>query len=111
MWWMLAHMRDPFMYLGAVYLFEGLTPIITGMAKSHLLEKGMQDSIEFIEFHSTEDIRHTNLMRHMLKEAVEQYPEAAEAMLYGLDCFLHVYPLPVWQTAYERAKAPFTAPI
>jgi len=107
-WWMMAHMRDPFMYLGAVYLFEGLTPLITGIAKPHLVSQGMPaNSLEYIEYHSTEDIRHANLMRHTLKEAVEQYPEAAASIKYGFDCFLYVYPLPVWETAYQRAKSEF----
>lgn len=108
MWLMLAHMRDPFAYLGGLYIFEGLTPIITGMVKSHLTGKGMtESSLEFIEFHSTEDIRHTNLVRQLLKDVIEAFPEAADSIPYGLDCFLHVYPLPVWQTAYQRAKAEF----
>ena len=106
MWLMLAHMRDPFMYLGAVYLFEGLTPIISNIVKEKVdsFATGIGGK-EFIEFHSTEDIRHTNLMRHLLTEVAKENEGAAEAMLYGIDCFLHVYPLPVWETAYERAKA------
>lgn len=30
-WRMLAHKRLPYAYLGALYLFEGLTPIVTGL--------------------------------------------------------------------------------
>jgi hypothetical protein len=39
-WWMITRLRDPFAYLGALYLFEGLTPTVTGLVKAHLREKG-----------------------------------------------------------------------
>ena len=54
-WRMLAHKRMPFAYLGAIYLFEGLTPLVTGAIKTHLQRQGFRDtSLEYIEFHSTE---------------------------------------------------------
>ena len=31
--WMIVHSRDPFAYLGALFLFEGLTPVVTQMVK------------------------------------------------------------------------------
>lgn len=105
-WRMMAHMRDPFMYLGALYLFEGLTPIVAGKAKGYLTDIGIpKESMEFLEFHAEADIKHTNLVRHLIKEVTTQFPEAVESAKYGLDCFLHVYPIPVWMTAWERAKA------
>jgi hypothetical protein len=49
-WRMLAHKRDPFAYLGALYLFEGLTPIVTGKVKPNLTRRGIPDSaLEYVE--------------------------------------------------------------
>lgn len=103
-WWMIAHQRDPFAYLGALYLFEGLTPTITGMAKEHLLKKGMgSDTLEYIEFHSTEDIKHANLVKHLISEVARQYPDSVESMRHGFLCFEAVYPIPLWTAAYARS--------
>jgi hypothetical protein len=107
-WWMIVKLRDPFAYLGALYPFEGLTPIITDRVKPYLLAKGMaQSSLGFIEFHSTEDLKHTRLVRHVLKGIVEQFPDSVDSIKYGMECFLAVYPLPVWNSAYESARLAF----
>lgn len=104
MWWMIAHQRDPFAYLGALYLFEGLTPTVTGLVKSRLREKGLSDSsLEYVEFHSTEDIKHANLVNHMIAEAVRKFPESVDSVKHGYECFEAVYPLPVWRCAFQRA--------
>ncbi|MCX5659774.1 MAG: iron-containing redox enzyme family protein [Planctomycetota bacterium] len=106
MWWMIAHQRDPFAYVGALYLFEGLTPTVTGLVKARLREKGFKkDSLEYVEFHSTEDIKHANLVNHLITEAARVFPEALESIKHGYDCFEAVYPIPVWRCAYERAVA------
>jgi pyrroloquinoline quinone (PQQ) biosynthesis protein C len=104
MWWMIARLRDPFAYLGALYLFEGLTPTVTGLVKSRLREKGMRDSsLEYVEFHSTEDIKHANLVNHFIAEVVRKFPESVESVKHGYECFEAVYPLPVWRRAFQRA--------
>lgn len=104
-WWLIARKRDPFAYLGALYLFEGLTPRVTGMVKPALRAMGMGDrALEYIEFHSTEDIKHANLVHHLISRVATQYPGAVESMKYGYECFEQVYPLPVWRAAYLRAK-------
>jgi len=105
-WWMIAHKRDPFAYLGALYLFEGLTPAVTGAVKSKLRDKGFDEkSLEYIEFHSTEDIKHANLVNHLISTIAKQYPESVDSMKYGYECFESVYPLPLWRAAYRRAVA------
>jgi pyrroloquinoline quinone (PQQ) biosynthesis protein C len=103
-WRMIANQRDPFAYLGALYPFEGLTPIVSERIKAALLRRGFPaDALEFVEFHSTEDPKHTDLVKHLIKETVTRYPGAERSIKEGLDRFLAIYPLPVWQTAYERA--------
>jgi pyrroloquinoline quinone (PQQ) biosynthesis protein C len=104
-WRLIAHKRDPFCYLGALYLFEGLTPKVTATIKENLRNRGLEDkSLEYIEFHSTEDIKHANLVHHLISSVARQYPESVEAMKYGYECFEHIYPIPVWSAAYMRAK-------
>jgi pyrroloquinoline quinone (PQQ) biosynthesis protein C len=105
-WWMITRLRDPFAYLGALYPFEGLTPVISARVKAILAGKQYPDNaLEYIEFHSTEDIKHANLIKALIEETVTRYPEAEQSIKDGVERFLAVYPLPVWNTAYERAKA------
>ena len=105
-WRMLAHKRMPFAYLGAIYLFEGLTPLVTGIIKSHLKGHGFRDtSLEYIEFHSTEDIRHAKVIDAMIRSVVEQYPQRADEVKFGFDAFRQVYPLPGWRAAVARAES------
>lgn len=104
-WWMMTHMREPFAYLGALYMFEGLTPTVTGLVKENLRKKGFGErSLEYIEFHSTEDIKHANLVNHLISEVADTFPESVEAMKHGFECFKAVYPIPLWQAAFERSR-------
>jgi hypothetical protein len=105
-WRMLAHKRMPFAYLGALYLFEGLTPLVSGGIKAHLQRQGFdRDSLEYIEFHSTEDIKHARLVDAVIRDVVAQYPDKAAEVRFGFECFRQVYPVPGWQAGYERAMA------
>lgn len=105
MWRMLCHMRDPFAYLGALYPFEGLTPIITEKVKKLLRGKGMADnSLEFVEYHSTADLEHTRMVKELIEKIAYDYPESRESICYGIEYFLAVYPLPAWSAALSRAR-------
>lgn len=105
-WWMLQQKRDPFAYLGALYPFEGLTPIITGKIKSHLRDKGMADrSLEFVEYHSTADLEHTRIVKDLIEQIANDFPESRTRICHGINYFLQVYPLPGWTAAYHRAMA------
>lgn len=105
-WRMLAHKRLPFAYLGALYLFEGLTPIVTAAVKLPLVSRGMSaDSLSYIEFHSTEDIKHAKLVDAVITDVVEQYPGMAAHVRFGFEAFRAVYPIPGWSAAYQRALA------
>ena len=105
-WRMLAHKRMPYAYLGAIYLFEGLTPLVTGNIKPHLRDQGFDESsLEYIEFHSTEDIRHAKVIDAMIRRVVQQFPHSAAEVTFGFDAFRQVYPLPGWRAAVARALA------
>jgi hypothetical protein len=102
-WRMFAHKRMPFAYLGGLYLFEGLTPLVTGLAKPHLTRQGMQPStLEYIDFHSTEDIRHAKVVDALIRDVLIQFPDKAADVRFGFQAFRHVYPLPGWRAAFDR---------
>jgi pyrroloquinoline quinone (PQQ) biosynthesis protein C len=108
LWWGLWRIEDPFAYLGALYPFEGLTPIVSQMVRASILKNGFPGTaLEYINFHAEEDVKHANLVRKLLKHAVKNYPTAAESIKTGIDYFLAVYPIPVWTAAYDRAKAEY----
>ncbi len=103
-WMFIAHERDPFAYLGALYPFEGLTPQVSGSTKDVLIARGFPEgALEFVTFHAEEDPRHTALVRALIEKVAVGFPESRASMMRGIENFLAIYPIPVWQTAYERA--------
>ncbi|MCA9190716.1 MAG: iron-containing redox enzyme family protein [Planctomycetales bacterium] len=104
-WRMLCHAREPFAYLGALYPFEGLTPIVSEQIKSILYNRGFTpENSEFVEYHSTADLEHTRIVKELISTIADGYPEAKVQICYGLEYFLAVYPMPVWNAAFRRAK-------
>ena len=107
-WRMIGDYADPFCYLGALYPFEGLTPIVSERIKASLVPRNFPvNALEFVEFHSTEDPKHTELVRHLIQEVATRYPESEGSIREGIDRFLAVYPEPVWEIAYRRALVEF----
>lgn len=103
-WWMLARQREPLAYLGPLYFFEGLTPMLAERVLRVFAERGlMKDAAKFVEFHAEADIRHQNLLRKLVMDMVDLFPNAAEEMEYALDCLMAVYPVPVWDEVFRRA--------
>lgn len=103
-WRNITHKRDPFLYLGAVYLFDGLTPLITGLVvKSVGGKPDVAPGMEFIAHHATADIEHTAQIRDLIVQVADIYPAARASIAYGFEYFAHVYPLPVWEAARQRA--------
>lgn len=103
-WWRMALVEEPLGYFGAEYLFEYLTmkvtqPLTALFAKREMSEEGLGFVIE----HATEDEKHARLFRHLIADCVTRYPESADAMVRCFDYFNQVYPLPVWEAAYQRA--------
>jgi hypothetical protein len=104
-WRMLAHKRLCFGYLGALYLFEGLTPVITAMVKPLLRANGVPDTaLEYIDFHSTEDVRHATIIDAVIRNVVDVFPDAVEHVMFGFAAFKQVYPIPGWNAALIRAQ-------
>lgn len=105
---MLGERESPFAYLGYMYLFEALTPILTERAQGFLAAKGFPvDAQHFIDVHAEEDIAHAEVMDTLIEKVLKDYPEEAAAIEYGFDCFAAVYPLPIWRAAVAHAKADF----
>jgi hypothetical protein len=101
---MLAQFESPFAYLGYMYPFESLTPVLTERIQKQLALKGFPtEAQKFIDFHATEDVAHTKVLRTIVQRVVKDYPEAASAIDYGFDCFAAVYPLPIWDAAVANA--------
>lgn len=104
-WRNIAHKRDPFAYLGAVYLFEALTPIITQEVKASLGERlGSTKGFEFIVHHATADQAHEAQTRTLIHDVAALYPDKVESIVYGFEYFAFVYPLPCWSAALRRAE-------
>jgi hypothetical protein len=104
-WRNIAHKRDPFLYLGAVYLFDALTPIVTERAMKLLANRGLSGAgLEFISHHATADIEHAESIRNLIVDVTTEFPEARRSVVYGFEYFKHVYPLPCWESARRRAE-------
>lgn len=103
-WWRMAVAEDPLGYFGAEYLFEYLTLVVAQPLVALFKQRGFKaEGLRFIIDHATEDEKHARLVRHLISDAVTRYPESEAAMIRCFDYFRHVYPLPVWTEAYERA--------
>ncbi len=102
---MLAGHESPFAYLGYMYPFESLTPILTERVQKLLASKGFPaEAQKFIDFHATEDVAHAKVLKALVERVVRDYPEAAAAIEYGFDCFAQVYPLPIWDAAMRHVE-------
>ncbi|MGV7212207.1 iron-containing redox enzyme family protein [Bradyrhizobium sp. UFLA05-112] len=105
-WNYIALKRDPFVYLGAVYLFDALTPLVTEEVRHILHRRGLSPKgLEFIDHHATADIEHAQQIGQLIRDVAERYPESRASICYGFEYFHHVYPMPAWNMAYRRAIA------
>ncbi len=104
-WWGMFHSVNPFAYLGAMYVFEAITPAATADIVSGLKERGYtEEQVGFMTMHATEDIKHQNLLRAIIVEVAEKYPNARSAIEYGIRSFTYVYPLPVWACIWHDVQ-------
>lgn len=103
MWRNIAQTRSV-PHLGAVYLFDGLTPIATKIVMDMMAARGTAgEGLEFITHHATADLEHTRQIRALIVEVADMYPEAKTSIAYGYEYFKHVYPIPVWEAASMQA--------
>lgn len=103
-WWRMAEVEEPLGYLGAEYLFEQLTALVTQAAIPVIEGRDLpRDGLRFVIEHATEDVKHATFFKHLIMDVVTRYPASDKAMFRCFDYFHHVYPLPVWDEAYERA--------
>jgi hypothetical protein len=102
-WWRMAQVEDPFGYLGAEYLFEKLTALVTQAALPVIEERDLpRGGLRFVIAHASEDAKHAMFLKHLILDVVTRYPQSVAAMNRCFDYFNAVYPLPVWDEAYER---------
>lgn len=102
-WWRMATVENPFGYLGAEYLFEYLTALVTAPVIDEFRRRGLPtQGIGFVVEHATEDVKHTNLIRHWVGDCATRYPESIAAMTRCFEYFRQVYPIPVWTEAFQR---------
>jgi pyrroloquinoline quinone (PQQ) biosynthesis protein C len=100
-WWHMARVANPLGYLGAEYLFEELTARVTRDLIGALETTGSTgEGFGFVIDHAREDVKHANLIRHLVGEVVTKHPSAEREIVASFDRFLHVYPLPVWREAH-----------
>ena len=101
----LGEREHPFTYLGYMFLFERLTPIIIEKTGPALRAKGLrEEAMGFLELHAEEDIRHSDMISNLIVDCAERFPDEAHFIEYGFDCFSKVYPQPIWNSVYLRAK-------
>lgn len=106
----LAQLENPFCYLGYMYLFECLTPILTERAQTFLEAAGFPTAArKFIDVHAKEDIAHADALGKLVERVVRDYPDAASAIDYGFNCFSVTYPLLIWEVALQQARAEVAA--
>lgn len=94
----------PASYLGFMFIFEALTPIMATRAQT-LMDRAeyKQEAREFIDLHATEDIRHTDMLIGVIEDLLKIDPSVDKAILFGFNVFKNVYPIPVWAAAHARA--------
>lgn len=103
-WWRMAMVEEPLGYLGAEYLFEQLTALVTQAALPVIQGRNLpRDGLRFVIEHATEDVKHATFFKHLILDVATRYPGSSDAMFRCFDYFHAVYPLPVWDEAFQRA--------
>lgn len=100
----LGERGHPASYLGFMYLFEALTPMVSARVQ-HVMQAVRYPSAarEFVDLHAVEDIRHTDQVAQMIQDVEREDPAAGQEVLWGFDVFAAVYPIPLWSACFDRA--------
>lgn len=100
-WWRMAEVEEPLGYLGAEYLFEQFAMLVTRAALPLIEGRDLpRDGLLRLR----DDVRQGGFLKHLILDAATRYPESVPAMLRCFDYFRAVYPLPVWDEAFQRAR-------
>jgi hypothetical protein len=109
-WTMIAEKRDPFLYLGAVYLFDALTPILAARTAGSLAPRDVASrGLRFATRRSADDIERTARIGALIADVAARHPEKIGSIAYGFAYLRQVYPLPVWDAALRRAEVRLAA--
>ncbi len=101
----LGEHAHPAAYLGFMYIFEALTPIVATRAQQVMASTGYAPAArEFVDLHAKEDIRHTDMIISVINDLIAVDPPAAKAIQFGFRTFQNVYPIPIWTAAFARAQ-------
>lgn len=102
---LIATQLSPFAYLGYMYPFEALTPILTQRLQKVLAEKAFpKHATYFVDYHAVADIGHAATLRKLIEEIAERHPDSRRDIDYAFDIFSCVYPLPIWQRCLTAAR-------
>lgn len=99
----LAEDHHPLAFLGMMYMFECTTAQLAPAMADSL--KARKIEVQFLTVHAEEDEGHAAALRALISRAVEADPAAADAIVFGQQCFAITYPLPVWRTALAYAES------
>jgi hypothetical protein len=102
---LIATQLNPFAYLGYMYPFEALTPILTQRLQKVLASKQFPGhAAHFVDYHAVADIGHAAALRKIIEQIVGRYPEAKGEIDYAFDIFTCVYPLPIWEQCAKNTR-------
>ena len=104
-WWHLVQVEDAWSCLGAAYLFEHLMSCVARPIVETLRKRGLREAdLPFLVQHAAENAPHRYPIREVIVEVVTRLPAAEASILRGFDYFQQVFPLPLWEYAYERSN-------
>lgn len=99
----IAGMEQGLGLIGADYLFEQMGALII-QATEPAAPQAQPASETALVIEPTPNLeQRAQMMKQLILDVVTRLPDSAAAMLRGFDCFRVVYPLRVWDEAYERA--------
>ncbi len=95
----------PASYLGLMYVIDALSPIMRTQIQRITHVNGRPAAAqEFFAPLAAQYLHHADKIASLIQEVIRLDPTAGKSILYGLRSFLSVYPLPIWNAAYQRAR-------
>jgi hypothetical protein len=94
-WRGLAEIADPFSYLGAMYLFEASTPLLSEDILKALRRKGLMATGggQHADEHVKADARHSQMLAAIIENILSEGDAARrDSVAFGLEGFALIYP-------------------